>query len=220
MTSLGAIGRRERKKLETRRSLRDNALRLFAERGFEGTTVEAITEAADVARRTFFLHYASKEDVLLADARERLTIFEAAVAGQPGELSPFEAVRRALHQLIEGDDLDDDELMLQARLMEEAPSVLARNLEHYTALEEIISRDAAQRLGQDPARDTYPILLAAAAMVALRVAVTVWYRHGGEVDLGRLLDDALDQLAEGLATTIPACSSAGSSEGPSDDRRE
>ncbi len=73
--------------------------------------------------------------------------------------------------------------MLRARLMEEAPSVLARNLEQYTAFEELISRDAAARLGQDHYRDTYPVLLGAATMTALRVAIAVWYRQGGDGDL-------------------------------------
>ncbi len=102
MSDVTTLGRRERKKLETRRSLRDNALRLFAEQGFDRTTIEDITEAADVAQRTFFLHFASKEDVLLADARERGAAFEAALAAQPADASPLASVRGALHALMGG----------------------------------------------------------------------------------------------------------------------
>ena len=199
MSDVTQLGRRERKKLETRRSLRDNALRLFADQGFERTTIEDITEAADVAQRTFFLHFASKEDVLLADARVRGAAFEAALAAQPPSASPLESVRGALHALLGGDDIDYEELMLRARLMEEAPSVLARNLEQYTAFEDLISRDAAARLGHDHYRDLYPVLLGAATMTALRVSIAVWYRQGGEGDLAQFVDDALLQLEVGLA---------------------
>jgi AcrR family transcriptional regulator len=60
------LSRRERKKLETRQSLRESALVLFHEKGFDGTTVEEITERADVAKGTFFNYFSSKE-VLLRD---------------------------------------------------------------------------------------------------------------------------------------------------------
>lgn len=203
---VSTVGRRERKKLETRRAIRDNALRLFAERGFDRTTIEDITEAADVAQRTFFLHFASKEDVLLADAPERAAAFAAALAEQPADATAMESVRGALHALMASGDIDHDELMLRARLMEEAPSVLARNLEQYTAFEDLISLDAAARLGQDAYRDAYPVLLGAATMTALRVAIAIWYRQGGVGDLPQILDDRLRQLELGLAepTTTPA----------------
>lgn len=200
MSDVTTIGRRERKKLETRRSLRDNALRLFAEKGFDRTTIEDITEAADVAQRTFFLHFASKEDVLLADARERGAAFETALSEQPPTASPLESARGALHALLGGAGIGHEELMLRARLMEEAPSVLARNLEQYTAFEDLISRDAAARVGQDPYRDPYPVLLGAATMTALRVSIAVWYRQGGQGDLEQILDEALSQLEHGFAT--------------------
>ena len=197
--SARTLGRRERKKLETRRTIRDNALQLFAERGFERTTIQDITEAADVAQRTFFLHFASKEDVLLADAIERGVAFEQALAAQPVDASPLDAVRGALHALMGGTGVDHQELMLRARLMEEAPSVLARNLEQYTAFETLIGADAAARLGQDAYRDTYPVLLGAATMTALRVAISLWYRQGGDGDLVQIVDDALLHLELGLA---------------------
>ena len=56
--------RRERKKIEARNRIYEAAVRLFEEHGYDGTRVEDITEAADVAVGTFFNHFPSKEAVL------------------------------------------------------------------------------------------------------------------------------------------------------------
>jgi len=57
MSSPATVGRRDRKKAETREALRWAALRLALEHGYEQLTVEAITEAADVSVRTFFNYF-------------------------------------------------------------------------------------------------------------------------------------------------------------------
>jgi hypothetical protein len=59
-------GRRERRTVETRESLFRAALDLFARKGFTETTVEDITEAADVGKGTFFNYFPSKDHILLA----------------------------------------------------------------------------------------------------------------------------------------------------------
>jgi AcrR family transcriptional regulator len=59
-----SLSRRERKKLETRQSLLEASLVLFREKGYSATTVEEITERADVAKGTFFNYFASKEALL------------------------------------------------------------------------------------------------------------------------------------------------------------
>ena len=59
-------GRRERKKAEARRRLYEAAIRLFRSRGFDETPVEAITEAADTSKGTFFNYFRTKEHVLAA----------------------------------------------------------------------------------------------------------------------------------------------------------
>jgi len=73
-------GRRERHRAETRERLFRAALRLFAERGYQETTVEAITEAADVGKGTFFNYFPTKEHVLATFGDERIAGIERAVA--------------------------------------------------------------------------------------------------------------------------------------------
>jgi AcrR family transcriptional regulator len=63
--------RRERRRTEVRQRLFRTALRLFAERGFMATTVENITEAADVGKGTFFNYFPSKEHLLLEFGKTR-----------------------------------------------------------------------------------------------------------------------------------------------------
>ncbi len=59
-------GRRERRRAETRERIFRAALGLFAERGYLATTVEDITEAADVGKGTFFNYFPTKEHILSA----------------------------------------------------------------------------------------------------------------------------------------------------------
>lgn len=59
-----AATKRQQKQAETAQRLFETALRLFMERGYHATTVEMITEAAQVAKGTFFNYFASKDAVL------------------------------------------------------------------------------------------------------------------------------------------------------------
>ncbi len=73
------LGRRERRRVETRERIYRAALGLFAQRGYLQTTVEDITEAADVGKGTFFNYFPTKEHVLANFGDERLALIERAV---------------------------------------------------------------------------------------------------------------------------------------------
>jgi AcrR family transcriptional regulator len=73
------ISRRERKKQETRSRIFKAAIRLFRERGFEATTVDDITEKADVAKGTFFNYFPRKDAVLAYLSEQRLDEVETNV---------------------------------------------------------------------------------------------------------------------------------------------
>jgi AcrR family transcriptional regulator len=71
-------GRRERRRRETHTRIFEAAMRLFAERGYTNTPVEEITEAADVAKGTFFNYFPTKEAILQALAERQLGVVKAA----------------------------------------------------------------------------------------------------------------------------------------------
>jgi TetR/AcrR family transcriptional regulator, cholesterol catabolism regulator len=77
-TPLRTRGRRERHKADIRLRLFRSALTLFAARGFAATTVEDITQAADVAKGTFFNYFPTKEHLLMEFGEMRLDIMRAA----------------------------------------------------------------------------------------------------------------------------------------------
>lgn len=88
--------RRQRRSAEIRERLFRAALKLFGEKGFAETTVEDITEAADVGKGTFFNHFPSKEHLLIGFSDMQLGKLQAAVAGMRESNEPMPAFLRKL----------------------------------------------------------------------------------------------------------------------------
>ena len=91
------LGRRERRRAETREKLFRTAMELFARRGFFETTTTDITEAADVGQGTFFNYFPSKQHVLTALFEMQLNKVQAARQAAEATRS---SVKRVLHDLI------------------------------------------------------------------------------------------------------------------------
>ena len=207
--SVAELGRRERKKRDTRRALESAALRLFAERGFDATTIDDITAAVDVSPRTFFRYFATKEDVVLVDYEERLVLLRRVLAERPADEPLLVSVRHAVLALADRYSAEQHEALLRRfRLMLATPALGARNLALQTAWEEAIAAAAAARLGV-PVDELRARLLAAAAVAALRVALTVWVADDGREPLPRLVERALDELAVGFGRPTPGPADAG-----------
>src|ERR1700758_1676785 len=89
------LSRRERHSAAVRQRLFDAAMHLFAQRGFQATTVEEITEAADVGKGTFFNYFPSKEELLTSFGEIRLGKVRAALdAAKEGNESIAAILRR------------------------------------------------------------------------------------------------------------------------------
>jgi AcrR family transcriptional regulator len=100
-------GLRERKKQRTREAIVDAALRLFDERGFEQTTIADIAEAADIAPRTFFGYFPSKEDVVFADFPEQLEALSRRLRERDEDETAIDALRAVIRDALEHADLTD-----------------------------------------------------------------------------------------------------------------
>ncbi len=95
-------GRRERRSSETRERIFRAALSLFAAHGFQATTIEDITEAADVGKGTFFNYFPSKEHVLAAFGElQRSKIEQAVAAAREGQESMRSVLKRLVHAAAE-----------------------------------------------------------------------------------------------------------------------
>lgn len=191
-------GLRARKRRLTGQALEDAALRLFTERGFEATTVAQIAAEADVSPRTFFHHFASKEDVVLGDYEARLVRLAEVLSARPPDEPPSTAIRRALLEVAEDYEAERERLLLRARLTIATPAVLARSLELQTRWEDLIASTIAARLGVEPDDDLRPRLFAAVTLAGMRVAQRRWLTDGGSARLPALVTDTLDLLDHGL----------------------
>jgi AcrR family transcriptional regulator len=88
--------RRERRSAELRERLFRAALQLFAQKGYSETTVEDITNAADVGKGTFFNYFPSKEHILAAFGRMQMDKVQAAVDEAPATKLPIREILRQL----------------------------------------------------------------------------------------------------------------------------
>src|SRR5215470_1415139 len=155
-------GLRERKKARTRAAIREHALRLFREQGYDATTVDQIAEAADVSPSTFFRYFPTKEDVVLQDDLDVLAM--AAFEAQPADMPPISAFRAASKNAFAA--LGEEEL---ARLRETTeltltvPEVRARAMDELARTIDIIADAVAKRTGRAPADFAVRILPGAAA---------------------------------------------------------
>ena len=196
-------GLRERKKQRTREQIVEAAMRLFSERGYHATTIADIAEAAEIAPRTFFSYFPSKEAVVFHDVDRTLdTLAEALRERLPGE-SVFDALRRWVETMLEEWGGGKEEALLRKRLCREDEGlanfqggVLARS--HELLLEAI-----AADLGEPP-EALRPRLVAAAAMAALTSLEGSFDEKAEQPELVPkdealgVLDDALVFLRGGL----------------------
>lgn len=118
------LGRRERKKLETRDRIVECAVALFAARGYEATTMEEIGGCADVARATVFNYFARKDDIVAEwFARRRADLAASLADGGQQASDTIGRLRLALRSLARNyeDDPVTGRVMVQAWLRAGGP---------------------------------------------------------------------------------------------------
>ena len=193
------VGLRERKKERTRAELTDAAFRLFAERGFDETTIEDIVEQVEVSPRTFFRYFDSKEDVVIGFFDDMGLELRAMLEARPADEPPFEALRGALASLIDLYEERAERVMAAKRLAHETPAIRARLLDKHARWENWVTEVLCDR-AETGQGDPHARLIAAVALAAYGTAVNSWCTVEGRQDLHALVDDALREVGKGFDT--------------------
>ncbi len=166
-----------RQKLRTRRALQGAALCLFAERGYEETTVADIADRAEVGVRTFFAHFPTKEDVLFNGWREPFPELHRLVVEAPAELSDLAALEFALIQIHDAAAADrqiqHQTMQLLVRAAATSSVVRGRRIETDEKFATAVAEALALRRSEDPPTLT-TVILAESAVRAHHLAVVEW----------------------------------------------
>jgi AcrR family transcriptional regulator len=193
-------GLRERKKARTRASIREHALRLFRENGYQRTTVEQIAAAAEVSPSTFFRYFPTKEDLVLQDDMD--TRMVEAFERQPPGLGPVAAVRAAAREVFGSySEADLDVIRETSTLTVTVPEVRARAMDEFARTIAVISEALARRTGR-PA-DDLAVRAVAGAIIGVIMSITMpWEGWSSDqraiVDMFDRIDQALALLEAGL----------------------
>jgi AcrR family transcriptional regulator len=189
----GSAELRRRRRIRTKQLVQREALRLFAAKGYDQTTVDDIAHAAAMSSRTFFRYFPSKEDVVLWDEYDERSLQEL-WQPRPGQDPLAELVLRIREIMADIYHKDPELLLTRIKLSVEVPEVRARFLNEQFTLIGPYFAQVADALGAPP-DDLKVAVTLGAVYSAMLVAVERWQRHDGREDLLKLVDEAFAALA-------------------------
>lgn len=189
------------KSQRTRNALREVALRHFVAEGFEAASVTAIAAEVGVTERTFYRHFATKDEVLFGDVADRLHWFRTALRERPVEEDLLRSVLVSL-----GSPPTDPQVMVEiARLRTEllSPDRIERV---YRDLQGTVAAELRLALAAR-GHDRLSAAVAGEAVAgAVLAAILVWTEAPPPHDLGRLgalTEAALEQVRPVLSRPSP-----------------
>ncbi|HEX4211946.1 MAG TPA: TetR/AcrR family transcriptional regulator [Candidatus Dormibacteraeota bacterium] len=188
-----AGSRRERRRLATRRSIQAAAIELALQRGLENVTVQAISDAADIAPSTFFTYFGSKDAALSMDVPWNEARVRTEILARP-EGEPVLTSVREVAKVIAAD------FTSRVHGKERWSELFTRypQLAHQVDLVETIRRGIAQGLAERWAEDAESeariALLATVAVAVGELAIERWGVDSDAPGTGRALESYIDEL--------------------------
>jgi len=202
-TSTPRPGLRERKKQQTRENIERVALELFAERGYEGTTLAEIAEAANISPRTIFSYFQSKEDILFCEEPSYLEMVREVLRERQAGATTVDALREFISSM----PPPDEQTMLRKKVLAASPELQMKLRAHIFQLEGVFEESIAKDLGAGP-DDVRPALIAA-SMTAAFAKVRDRLEAASEEPDHEAVMQILEQIFEFLQAGLQALQSGG-----------
>jgi AcrR family transcriptional regulator len=189
-------GLRERKQERQRAHLVKVGIRLFAERGFDATTVDEIAEVADVSRRTLFRYFGTKGDIVMEWARGTTDVLTEALRSRPLDEHPMDSLHAVFVAMC-------DSFTERPRAMHAVSVMIERtaSLRPYSLLKHAQWEDALAAVLRERSPEMGELrtgLLARIAVAAFRTALDEWMSTDGNALPTPYLDRAFGAVRDGL----------------------
>jgi AcrR family transcriptional regulator len=180
---------RERRRAETRSTIQRQAIRLFAERGYDATTVNEVASAAGVAAMTVYRHFPTKEDLVLYD--DFAQVAAATIAEIPADEPLVVRIARTLAATYDQAIADREFHLARLRLMISTQALRARHLDsQYATQEALVTAICAG--SDDPGLEYQARAAASACLGVAHIALLRWAAEGGEPELRELFAEAFE----------------------------
>ncbi|GGB24755.1 TetR family transcriptional regulator [Flexivirga endophytica] len=175
-----------------RERLQATALQLFADHGFEQTTVAQIAHAAELTERTFFRHFADKREVLFAGQEDFLDLFTDPIDEAPAGTPAYELIRRSLDGA--GGFFPDERrpfARVRASIIGTEPALQERELAKLAALKVRLGELFRERAIEEPAAT----LAAEAGVTIFHLSFQQWIAEGEQRSMSEIARERLDAMA-------------------------
>ncbi len=191
---------RERRKAKARLEITRAALKLFAENGYEATTVAEIAQAADYSVRTFYRYFTSKEEVVFSNIDHLVNDVRTAMEDVPTGTPLWDVIRRNVMASIEHFQEPGQELAAAVQTWMADPSLAGPFLRFLNRWHQVIAEGWGNANGvEDPAHDLEAQLVAHYVVSTCQVCIRLHFQTGQQ--LRPLLEAGFDHLEEGFGLT-------------------
>ncbi|MDI5961685.1 TetR family transcriptional regulator [Streptomyces sp. SL13] len=184
-----------------RDALVEAAFQLFAERGFDGTTVDDIVGLAGVGRRSFFRYFPAKEDVVFPDHERCVADMTAFLRASGDADDPVERVCDAARLVLRMYADNPGFSVRRYRLTKQVPGLRAHELSVVWRYERALADHLRQRYAARPDGRLRADVVAAAVVAAHNHALRSWLRSGGRDDVTADVDAALEYVRAAWSDT-------------------
>ena len=166
------------------------AITLFAEQGYQATTVSEIAERAGLTQRTFFRYFSDKREVLFGGSGELGRLWLEAVAAAPPDATPLAVVTAGLDPVAEMFIERHSFARTRAAIIEANPELKERELIKLQNLAGAIEEALTER-GVSASAAT---LAAQAGVTVFHVGFASWVQQNDPNAFRRLMDESLAEL--------------------------
>jgi len=182
-------------------------MELYAERGFDQTTVAQIAERAGLTERTFFRHFADKREVLFAGSAQLQDLLVETVAGAPASVTPIDAVAAGIEAI--GTMLQESRGRAFARQRQSIVAASAelreRELNKLSSLAGALADTLREREVVEPAAS----LLSEIGIAVFRISFERWVSGPRDRDLRELMRESFEEVQSLTAQARPVPTASG-----------